>query len=93
MDRAFDALGQQRLAFILELAFSLASMLILIVGMIILKNALLAVILQSAVMTVYYAYWLYALFNVAGFNPRTLWKLAGTIFFTALLSASVAWLF
>ena len=81
LDRAFDALGHQRLAFILELIFSLTTVVVLTVGMIVFKNALLAVILQSVVMTIYYAYWLYALFNVAGFTPRGLWKLAGTVFF------------
>lgn len=93
LDRAFDALGKQRLAFILELIFSLVSVVILTVAMIVFENALLAVILQSVVMTIYYAYWLYALFNVAGFNPGRLWKLAGAVFFVALLSATVAWLF
>ena len=93
LDRAFDALGHQRLAFILELIFSLTTVVILTVGMIVFKNALLAVILQSVVMTIYYAYWLYTLFNVAGFKPRGLWKLAGTVFSAALSSAAVACLF
>jgi Membrane protein involved in the export of O-antigen and teichoic acid len=90
LDRAFDALGKQRLAFILELIFSLASVVILTVAMIIFENALLAVILQSVVMTIYYAYWLYALFTAAGFNPRGLWQLVGTVFFAVLLSTTIA---
>lgn len=92
LDRSFDALGHQRLALILQLIFSLTSVTILTVVMIIFENTLLAVILQSVVMTIYYVYWLYALFDVADFNPRGLWKLAGTIFFATLFSATVAWL-
>lgn len=93
LDRTFDALGRQRLAFTMELIFSIVTVIVLTLGMFIFKSVLVAVILQAVVLTIYYSYWLYALFRVAGFNPLGLGKHAGTVFITAFLSAAVAWLF
>ena len=93
LDRTFDALGRQRLAFTMELCFSIATVIVLTLGMVIFKNVLLAVILQAVVLTIYYSFWLYALFRVAGFNSLGLGKLLGTVFLTAFLSAAVAWIF
>ncbi len=93
LDRTFDALGRQRLAFTLELIFSIVTVAVLTAGMVIFESVLLAVILQAGVLTLYYSYWLFALFRAAGFDPWGLWKLVGTVFLTAFLSAAVACLF
>ena len=68
MDRLFDVLGRQRLAFGMELVFSGCSILAIVFGMLVLKDPLIAIILQTLVLAVYYWFWLFTLFRVAGFS-------------------------
>lgn len=75
LDRSFDVLGRQRLALVLESAFSLAAILVVVTGMIGFSNVMIAVCLQAGVTTLYYSFWIYVLFRVAGFRTRWLWKL------------------
>ncbi len=86
LDRAFDALGRQRLAFTLELIFSLLSIGALTLGMLLFRNGLVAIMLQAAVLTFYYSYWLFALFRAAGYRLRGLSRLFLFLVATSLLS-------
>lgn len=87
LDRSFDVLGRQRLAFILESAFSIAAMLAVTVGMIGFSNTMIAISLQAGLMTIYYSIWIYVLFRLAGFGTRPLMNL---VFIIAGM-ASVSW--
>jgi lipopolysaccharide exporter len=87
LDRAFDALGRQRLAFALESVFSVLSVVALAIGVLFFKNLLLAVCLQAGVLTLYYSYWLVVLFHVAGFRRRELLNLLTTIAALGTVSA------
>jgi lipopolysaccharide exporter len=86
LDRSFDVLGRQRLAFVLESIFSAISVGVLTLGVVVFKSALLGIILQAGALTLYYSYWLYALFSAAGFDRGGLLKLS-------LLAASIGLLF
>ncbi len=88
LDRAFDALGRQRLAFTLELIFSLLSIAALTLGMLLFRNALVAISLQAAVLTFYYSYWLFALFRAAGYRLQGLSRLL--LFFMGISLFSIA---
>lgn len=79
LDRAFDALGRQRLAFLLEIIFSALSVIGLAFGVLYFENVLVAVCLQAGVLTIYYCYWLAALFHVADFKRSALVRLLLTI--------------
>lgn len=72
MDRLFDVQGRQKLAFALELTFSAFSIMAIVFGMTVLKDAFTAIILQTIVLAVYYWFWLFTLFKVAGFEIRYL---------------------
>lgn len=95
LDRTFDSLGRQRTAFALEMTFSGLSVGILTVGMLLYRDSLIAVSLQSGVLTLYYAYWLRVLYRVAGFSSGALSKLACGILAAALacclVSGLLAW--
>jgi len=91
LDRAFDVLGRQRLAFTLELVFSAICVGVLTLGMIIFKNPVIAVSLQVGVLTFYYSYWLEKLFEVADFDRRRLWKLAMVLSLWSFVCAVSAW--
>jgi lipopolysaccharide exporter len=67
MDRLFDVLGRQRLAFSMEISFSALSIAAIVFGMLVLKDPLLAIIMQTSVLAVYYWFWLFALFRIASF--------------------------
>jgi lipopolysaccharide exporter len=94
LDRAFDALGRQRLAFALELSFSLLSIGALTLGMLVSGSGLVAISLQATVLTFYYSYWLFVLFQVAGYRLQGLFRLfifiLGTAFLFALVSVFFA---
>lgn len=77
LDRGFDVLGRQRLAFMLELVFSGISLLALAAGVFVLHDLFLAIVLQVAALTVYYWFWLFVLFSAAGFRRSSLWGLLG----------------
>ncbi len=79
LDRAFDALGRQRLAFVLESVFSVFSVVALALGILFFKSVLIAVCLQAGVLTVYYSYWLVALFYAAGFRRDQLLRLLAIV--------------
>lgn len=91
LDRAFDALGRQRLAFVLEFVFSVLSVVALAFGILFFKSALLAICLQAGVLTVYYSYWLVALFHVAGFRSRELLVLLTIIAALGTVSSVITW--
>mgnify|MGYP001044965547 CR=1 FL=1 len=90
LDRAFDALGRQRLAFAMEFVFSVLSVIALAFGVLFFKSVLIAVCLQAGVLTAYYSYWLVALFHVARFRHDGLLKLLMTIAVLSTLSAAIA---
>lgn len=75
LDRSFDVLGRQRLAFVLESAFSIAVMFAVTIGMIGFSNAMIAISLQAGLMTIYFSILIYVLFRVAGFRTRCLLNL------------------
>jgi len=79
LDRAFDALGRQRLAFALEFVFSVLCIVALAFGVLFFKSVLIAICLQAGVLTVYYSYWLVALFRVAGFHRGDLLRLLAIV--------------
>lgn len=91
LDRAFDALGRQRLAFALELVFSVISVVALALGVLFFEDVLVAVCLQAGVLTVYYSCWLVSLFHVAGFRRRELLNLLAVIAALGASSSVIAW--
>jgi O-antigen/teichoic acid export membrane protein len=93
LDRAFDALGQQRLAFTLELVFSLLSIGALTMGMLVYRNGLMAISMQAVVLTFYYSFWLFSLFRVAGYRKQSLLRLLLFIVGIASISALVSGFF
>lgn len=91
LDRVFDVAGRQRLAFGLEMAFSLLAVGVLTVSMMVFKKAVLAIVIQSVVLTLYYGSWLSVIFHLAGFNRRSLLRLGGMAALLAGISALVTW--
>jgi len=81
LDRAFDVLGRQRLAFFLEALFAVASIAALFAGMWFFESTMAAVSLQALVLGLYYCVWLAVLFRLASFRFSGLRDL----FFLALL--------
>jgi O-antigen/teichoic acid export membrane protein len=90
LDRAFDALGRQRLAFALEFVFSILSVAALAFGVLYFQNVLVAVCLQAGVLTIYYCYWLAALFHAADFSRGNLLRLLMTIAVLGTASSLIA---
>lgn len=93
LDRAFDALGRQRLAFTMEMVFSLLSIGALTAGMVLWRNGLVAISLQAGVLTFYYSYWLFALFRAAGYRLRGLSRLLLFLIVISLFSVVISGLF
>jgi lipopolysaccharide exporter len=91
LDRAFDVLGRQRLAFTLELVFSGISLAVLTLGIVIFRNTILGISLQAGVLTLYYCYWLSALFRAAKFDRGGLLKLAGIASSMGIAYALFVW--
>lgn len=91
LDRAFDALGRQRLAFVLEFVFSVFSVAALALGVLFWRDLFVAVSLFAGVLTVYYSYWLVSLFHAAGFRRRELLNLLATIAALGASSSLIAW--
>ncbi|MFC1526610.1 lipopolysaccharide biosynthesis protein [Candidatus Latescibacterota bacterium] len=76
LDRAFDVLGLQKLAFQMEFGFSLASVVVLGVGSWALGSVLYGVAVQSAVLSLYGFLWIHVLFRAAHFDASYLRQLA-----------------
>jgi O-antigen/teichoic acid export membrane protein len=91
LDRSFDVLGRQRLAFALESIFSALSVGVLTLGIVAFKSALLGISLQAGALTLYYSYWLYALFRAADFAREGLLKLILLASSIGLLFAGFVW--
>ena len=89
LDRAFDALGRQRLAFALESVFSVLSVIALALGVLFFKSVLIAVCLQASVLTIYYSYWIAALFNAAGFRRGELLRLLASVVAVSAVSGVI----
>jgi len=68
LDRTFDVVGRQRLAFTLETIFAAVSITALLSGIWYFQSILVAVSMQSAVMTVYYLLWLAVVFKILRFR-------------------------
>ena len=92
LDRSFDVLGRQQLAFILEVVFSGLSIVALSIGTLVFKNIFIAICLQAGIMTVYLSFWIIVLFYVASFNIYGLLKLIGVISLVGIGSVIVSWL-
>ena len=92
LDRSFDVLGKQRLAFILESVFSSLSIFVLSMGALVFNNVLIAICLQAGIMTIYYSYWIIVLFNIASFDTYGLLKLIGLISLVGIGSIIISWL-
>jgi len=75
LDRAFDVLGRQRLALVLEAVFALSSVVALIAGVWLFRSTIAAVSLQAGIITVYYCLWLVLLFRLARFPQAVLGRL------------------
>lgn len=68
LDRMFDVLGRQRMALTLQVIFSILAMTGLIGGYLVFQDLLVAVWIQSGMLTIYYFAWLGILFHIAGFK-------------------------
>ncbi len=75
MDRLFDVNNRQRLAFGMEVVFSILSIFSFLLGYYIWGNILDALIVQVIVLTCYYLVWLVVLFKIANFSMFNLLKL------------------
>ena len=72
MDRSFDVLGRQRLLFKLDFASSVVVIGLFTLVMVVLENVLLAIVLQSFLLTIYHFYLLHVIFSEADFKKLTL---------------------
>jgi lipopolysaccharide exporter len=79
LDRSFDVLGKQRLAFLMELLFSAVVIVSVASIMILFENSLFAVACQAVVVSLYYAVRLAVLYQIAGFDIRGCGKLVSRI--------------
>lgn len=90
-DRKFDVLGRQRTALTMEVVFSLIAMAGLVGGYWVFRDLLSAVVIQSLLLTVYYCFWLGALFKAAGYD---LTRLARSLLEVACIGGAVwGWCF
>lgn len=87
MDRYFDALGRQRLAFAMELVFSFLAVGALITAFWLGASTRQAVAIQAGVMAIYFMVWIAVLFRVAGIP---LAHLRRTFSFAAILCGVTA---
>lgn len=85
-DRMFDVLGRQRTALITEMSFSILAMAGLLVGYAVFRDLLLAVMVQSALLTLYYFSWLWLLFRIAGFRTTRLLLVIGEVVLLGLVT-------
>jgi len=92
LDRSFDVLGRQKIAFSLELIFSVLSISVLAIGIIYLKSIVMAIILQSCVLTSYYSCRLIAIYRLAMFDKKGLLKFVGVLFSIGAVSTLLVWL-
>lgn len=92
LDRSFDVLGKQRLAFVLEFAFSGISICALSFGVFVLKNIFIAICIQAGIMTLYYSYWIMVLYHIASFKGAGLLRLLGSITLIGIVSAIFSWM-
>ncbi len=76
MDRILDVLRLQRLAFQLEVAFSTASLVAILIGLLALKDPLLAAGLQSTCLLAYSVWYIHVVYREARFSRRGLWQYA-----------------
>lgn len=68
LDRSFDILSRQRLHFFIESIFTLVALTGLMIGIFIFKSVLIAVIIQSAIGSLYYCAYLLVIYEIAGFK-------------------------
>jgi len=92
LDRAFDALGRQRLAFTMELSFSLLSIGVLLLVIYLSRSAIFAIGGQAGVLAIYYIFWLAALFHIAGYQRSGLLKLGAIVVAIGSAAALICWL-
>lgn len=76
LDRSMDVLGRQKLAFLLETAFSVASVLALVAGLLLCGSVFYGVLLQAVAFALYNIVWLLILFRIANFRMSGLTQLA-----------------
>jgi len=93
LDRSFDVLGRQRLAFFLEAIFATVSVIALLAGAWFFKSTIIAVSLQSFVITIYYSFWLLVLFRLASFPLAGLRNLLLISLGIGAVTALMSWFF
>lgn len=72
MDRSFDVLGRQRLLFKMDFVSSVIVIGVFTLVMVVLENILLAIVLQSLILTIYHFYLLHVIFSEADFKKLKL---------------------
>ena len=80
MDRIFDVLGRQRLAFLLEFGIAIISVLGLVIFLIYSPKLLHAIALQMILMGLCYLLWILVVYQIAEFNLERLLKIALAFF-------------
>lgn len=79
-DRLLDVLGRQKLAFQMEFYFSLSSIAVLFVSLLVTRNLFICVASQSFVLMIFHFYWLYTVYRCAGFRMAGLLRALKVIF-------------
>lgn len=91
MDRFLDVLGKQRVAFFMEVAFSVLAVSIMSTVFWVGGGAKLAITSQALVMGLYYSTWILIVFRLADIPLKLLFNVVRSIGALAILSASVIW--
>ena len=92
LDRAFDVLGRQRLAFHLEALFAVASIAVLFAGIWFFQSTIVAVTMQASVITLYYCVWLVIVFKLSSFQLNKLYRLIYVGTGVGIAAALINWI-
>lgn len=92
LDRGYDALGKQRVAFWLEMTFSVLSVGVLCVCVYGFGNLLYGIVAQVAVLTLYYWTWLWTLLKIGDYSMGLFAQLIGLYFGLSLICLVVGFL-
>jgi hypothetical protein len=92
MDRYFDVLGRQRLAFGMELSFSILAISAVATAFALGAGPRQAVLTQAGVMTLYFTAWIAVLFHVAGIGTALLKRLLILAAVIASITGCAIWL-
>jgi O-antigen/teichoic acid export membrane protein len=91
MDRYFDALGRQRLAFGMEFVFSILAVAVLAAALWLGAEARQAVAAQATVMAIYFTIWIVVLFRAADIELTLILRVIAMALAIAVLTAFAVW--